>query len=168
MERHLELNVQPMTAYNGVSVMVLAGISTNKTYFFVVPDTPNGHRYINEILRPNVVPYLRQLGPNSIFKDDNARPHRARMVDDFLRQDGVVRMNWPPVSPDLACIAHICGILWRAVNKRITQQPRLADIPGMLRQEWGLKTQQQLQRLVYSKRRRLTECNVHRGGYTNY
>ena len=157
-----------MTAYNGVSVMAWAGISTNKTYLVVVPDTLNGRRYINEILRLNVVPYLRQLGPNSIFKDNNARPHRARMVDDFLRQNGVVRMDWPPVSPDLACIAHIWGILWRAVNKRITQQPRLADIPEMVRQEWGLKTQQQLQRLVYSMRRRLTECNVHRCGYTHY
>ena len=158
-EMHLEPNVQPTTAYNGGSVMVWAGISTNgKTDLVVVPGTLNGRRYIDEILRPHVIPYLRQMGPNSIFQDDNARPHRARIVDDFLRQNGVVRMDWPPMSPDLACIEHVRDILGRAVNKRIAQHTRLTDLPGMLRQEWGLITKPQIQRLVNFMRRRMTEC----------
>ena len=135
-EMHLEPNVQPTTAYNGGSVLVKAGISTNgKTDLVVVSSTLNGRRYIDDILRPHVIPYLRKMMSNSIFQDDNARPHRARIVDDFLRQNGVVIMGWPPMSPDLACIEHVCDIFGRDVIKRITQHTRLADLPGMLRQE---------------------------------
>ena len=70
-----------------------------------------GRRYINEILRPHVLPYLRQMGQNAIFHDDNARPYRARIKDDFLRQNGVERLEWPPTSPDLSCIEHV-GYSW--------------------------------------------------------
>ena len=39
----------------------------------------------DEILRPHVVPFLRPVVNNGIFQDDNARPHRARIVDGFLQ-----------------------------------------------------------------------------------
>ena len=83
-KRHLEPTVQPTTAYNSGSVIIWAGISLNvRTALVVVPGNLNGRRYIDEILRPNVVPYLRQMGQNAIFQDDNASLHRARIVDDF-------------------------------------------------------------------------------------
>ena len=70
--------------------MLRAGISSNgRTALVVVPGSWIGRRYIDEILRP----YLRQMGQNAIFQDDNARPHRARIVDDFLRQNGVERLE---------------------------------------------------------------------------
>ena len=51
-ERYLEPNVQPSTAYNGGSLMVWAGISTNgNTDLVVVLCTLNGLRYIDEILK---------------------------------------------------------------------------------------------------------------------
>ena len=85
-ERHLEPTVQPTTAYNGGSVMIWAGISLKgRTALVVVPGNLNGRRDIDEILRPHVVPYLRQKGQNAIFQDDNARPHCARIVDNFLQ-----------------------------------------------------------------------------------
>ena len=48
--------------------MIWAGISLNgRTALVVVPGNLNGRRYIDEILRPHVVPYLRQMGQNAIF-----------------------------------------------------------------------------------------------------
>ena len=87
--------------------MVWAGISNNvRSALVVVPGNLTGRRYIDEILRPHVVPYLRQMGQNAIFQDDN-----ARILDDFLRQNGVERLEWPPMSPDLSCIEHV-GYSW--------------------------------------------------------
>ena len=168
-ERHLEPTVQPTTAYNGGSVMIWAGISLNgRTALVVVPGNLNGRRYIDEILRPHVVPYLRHMGQNAIFQDDNARPHRARIVDNFLQPNGVQRLEWPPMYPDLSCIEHLWDILGRAVNKHINQHTRLADLQRLLLQECAAIPQRQIQRLVNSMSWRLNECRVNIGGYTHY
>ena len=112
--------------------------------------------------------YLRQMGQNAIFQDNNARPHRARIVDNFLQLNGVQRLEWPPMSPDLSCIEHLWDILGRAVNKHINQRTRLADLQRLLLQEWAAIPQRQIQRLVNSMRRIPNECRVNLGGYTHY
>ena len=111
--------------------MIWAGISLNgRAALVVVPGNLNGGRYIDEILRPQVVPYLGQIGKIAIFQDDNARFHRARVVDNFLQLTGVKRLEWPPMSPDL----HLWDILGRAVNKQIHQQTRLGDLQRLLQE----------------------------------
>ncbi|GFT47856.1 transposable element Tcb1 transposase [Trichonephila clavipes] len=43
-----------------------------------------GQRYVDDILRPHVEPFLN--GPSgAIFQQDNALPHTARVAQDFLR-----------------------------------------------------------------------------------
>ena len=89
-------------------VMIWAGISLNgRTALVGVPGNLNGRRYTDEILRHHGVPYLRQIGQNAIFQDDNARPHRARIMDSFLQRNGVQRLEWLSMSPDLSCIEHL-------------------------------------------------------------
>ena len=88
--------------------MIWAAISLNRrTALVVVPENLNGRRFIDEILRPHVVPYLRQMGQNAIFQDENARPHHAGIVDNFLRLNGVHRLERPPMSTDLSFIEHL-------------------------------------------------------------
>ena len=166
-ERHLEPTVQPTTAYNGGSVGITCSLN-GRTDLVVVSENLNGRRYIDETLRPHVVPYLRQMGQNAVFQDDHARPHRARIVDIFLQLNGVQQLEWTPMSPDLSCIDHLWDILGRAVNKHINQHTRLADLQGLFLQEWAAIPQRQIQRLVNSMRRRLNECRVSLGGYTHY
>ncbi|GFT03382.1 transposable element Tcb1 transposase [Trichonephila clavipes] len=65
--------------------------------------TLTGKRYVDDILRPHVGPFLNGL-PGAIFQQDNARPHTARVAEDFLRhfQTG----PWPAHSPDLSPVEH--------------------------------------------------------------
>ncbi|GFV56961.1 DDE_3 domain-containing protein [Trichonephila clavipes] len=44
-----------------------------------------GQRYVDVILRPHVRPFLNGLS-GTIFQQDNARPHTARVAQDFLRR----------------------------------------------------------------------------------
>ena len=88
--------------FGGGSVMVWGGISRHtRTPLYHVEGNLNANRYVNEILRPLVIPGLQQIGPDAIFQDDNARPHRARVTNAFLEQEGVTHMPWPANSPDL-------------------------------------------------------------------
>ena len=62
----------------------------------------NAQRYINEVLVPEVIPFLLQNGPSLNFQQDNARPVVARVVNDFFNQNNVDRLPWPALSPDLS------------------------------------------------------------------
>ena len=44
---------------------------------------------------------------NSILQDDNARPHRARVITDYLQNVGAERMERPATSPDLNPTEHL-------------------------------------------------------------
>ncbi|GFX31734.1 DDE_3 domain-containing protein [Trichonephila clavipes] len=55
-------------------------------------------RYVDDILRSHVGPFLNGL-PGALFQQDNARPHAARIAQDFPRH--FQTLPWPARSPDL-------------------------------------------------------------------
>ena len=65
----------------------------------VVRRTFMGHHYVDDILRPRVGPFLNGL-PGAIFQQDNARPHTARVTQDFLCH--VQTLPWPALTPTCA------------------------------------------------------------------
>nr|KAG5705712.1 hypothetical protein BaRGS_026651 [Batillaria attramentaria]KAG5705713.1 hypothetical protein BaRGS_026652 [Batillaria attramentaria] len=88
--------------YGGGSLVVWDGISVQgKTDLHVFWNgTLTAIRYRDEILGPVVRPYAGAIGPEFILMDDNARPHRARIVDQYLEEESMERMEWPARSPD--------------------------------------------------------------------
>ena len=109
--------------------MVWGGISlTGKTRLVIIGGNLNAERYRDEILQPVAIPYLHSLGPNSILQDDNARPHRAGFIRDYLQNVGVEKMEWPASSPDLNPIENLWDQLGRAVRARVTNTTTLADL----------------------------------------
>ena len=73
-------------------------------------------RYRDEILRPVAVPLVHQR--NLILQQDNARPHVARVCQDFLANNDIAPLAWAPYSPDLTPIEHMWDELDRRVRKR--------------------------------------------------
>lgn len=158
-ERFADCCVDRVTAFGGGSVMVWGGISAvGKTPLIVIDGNMTAQRYRDEVLQPVVLPYLRgNLGPNAIFQDDNARPHRARIVNEYLQDEGVERMEWPANSPDLNPIEHLWDQLGRSVRQRVTDRTTLAELRLILVEEWNAIPQARVTRLVNSMRRR---CNA--------
>ena len=96
--------------------MVCAGISIGGRTDLVFNDgNLNSGRYIDEVLRLHVRPYFVAIGNEAIFQDDNVRPHRGRIVVDFLQENAVEHMEWPAISPDMSAIEHLWDILEREI-----------------------------------------------------
>jgi transposase len=96
--------------------------------------------------------FFPKYAPNGIqrpvFMDDNARPHRVRVVTDYLCDESITVR-----SPDLNLIEHIWNIIGRRVKERTQPVQTLNDLKQTLHQEWQRLTQVQIRCLVGSMRR---------------
>ncbi|GFT93557.1 DDE_3 domain-containing protein [Trichonephila clavipes] len=62
-------------------------------------------------------PYAAAIGNDFILMDDNARPHQAQIVEEYLEDHGFrKRMEWPARSPDLNPIEHH---LWDNLGRQV-------------------------------------------------
>lgn len=55
-------------------------ISQRKTDLVTVHGSVTARSYLRDIIEPIIIPQFRQHPPNFLFMDDNAPPHRGRIV----------------------------------------------------------------------------------------
>ncbi|GFV31362.1 DDE_3 domain-containing protein [Trichonephila clavipes] len=68
--------------------------------------TITGHIYRDVILE-HVRLFRGAMGAEFLFRDDNARPHRANIVDECLQSEDITHMDWPAYSPNLNLIENV-------------------------------------------------------------
>lgn len=169
-ERYAQCNIRPTVSFNGGSVMFWGGISlTARTELVSLRGASlNSQRYINEILAEHVVPFAGYIGNDFLLIQDNARPHVARIVQDYLHEVGIETLNWPPHSPDLNPIEHV----WDSIGKKLRNHQPLAasldDVERYVREIWDNIDQNEIRRLFLSMRRRCEAVIRSRGGNTRY
>ena len=93
--------------------------------------------------------------------DANSRPHHAHVMNDFLQDKDIARLEWPACSPDMNPIEHAWDRLKRTVYGRL-------DPPTIAIEEWDNLGQQCLDELVDSMPRRIQACINARGRATGY
>ena len=72
--------------------MVWGGISVrSRKELLVLNGTLKDQRYINKVLQPVVLSLVQQH--QVVLQDANARPHRARIVKQFLQQNNVDHLD---------------------------------------------------------------------------
>ncbi|GFT46657.1 transposable element Tcb1 transposase [Trichonephila clavipes] len=90
----------------------------SRTLLVSIAGRLNSQRYISEVLEQVVFHYLRGLA-TSIFPQDNARPHVARIVPRFFVNLQIEFLPLPAHSPDISPIVN----MWSMVVQLLTQLP---------------------------------------------
>jgi len=168
-ERFADCTVSQRHSYNGGGVMIWAGISANAhTDLHFFDRNMNADVYVEEVLIPYVVPYAPFIGENFLFMQDNARPHIARRVLNFLDEVGINRLDWPANSPDLNPIEHLWDNLGRKVRNHAPAPQTLRELQRVFGNEWNTITQDEIKGPIRSIPDRINEVIRARGGHTHY
>ncbi|GFT46373.1 transposable element Tcb2 transposase [Trichonephila clavipes] len=136
---------------------------------YIIRDRPlTARRYRDEILRPIAVPYAAAIGDDFILMDDNCRPHHANLVEDFLFEEGIVRMEWSACSLDMNPIEHVWDALGRRVSGRQPPPQTLQELERALLEEWDRIPQLVINSLIDSMPQRCSTLLAVRGNHTPY
>ena len=127
----------------------------------VIDETLTAQRFIDEVIRPRVLPYAGAIGDTFILKGRQRSPPSRSIVNDFLEEQGITRMQWPAVSLDPNPIEHLWDTLGRNVTDRLTPDSTLDDLLGILQDEWIRIPQNSVNTLINSMQQR---CFLPGGG----
>ncbi|GFU36793.1 DDE_3 domain-containing protein [Trichonephila clavipes] len=117
--RYHQENTIERYRYGGAEWLVWGGILLgSRTDLHVQSVTMTGHIYRDVIPEQEVRLFRGAMGAEFLFMDDNARPHRAKIVDEWLQSEDITRMDWPASSPDLNPIEHVWDMLGRRIAAR--------------------------------------------------
>jgi transposase len=167
--RYAERFVVPTVHKGGPSLMVWGAISWNHKSSLEFLDSMTADVYLHQVLQPVGLPFARTEVPEHlIWMDDNAPPHRAQVVQEYLQAEGVERLQWPAISPDLNPIEKMWDLLRTAVARRHPLPAKLDDLRVALAQEWDSIPMQTVQSLIRSMTRRCQAVLVAQGGPTKY
>ena len=150
------------------SVMIWGGMSLNGTaglFFLPTGTTMNGQRYLD--LLKNKLELHMAVHNCTVFMQDGAPCHRAKIVTQFLKSKKIRILDWPGNSPDLNPIENLWSILKDKVSKK---QPTSAKmLEQAIKEVWVRElSNEYCQSLVESMPRRLEAVIKAKGGPTKY
>ncbi|GFT65153.1 transposable element Tcb1 transposase [Trichonephila clavipes] len=92
--RYHQENTIERHRYGGEGWLLWGGIILgSRTDLHVQSVTMTSHIYQDVILEQPVCLLRGAMGAEFLFMDDNARPHRANIVDEFLQSEDITRMD---------------------------------------------------------------------------
>ncbi|GFV60777.1 uncharacterized protein TNCV_1780811 [Trichonephila clavipes] len=111
---YLHSNIHETDNYGGGGLMVRAGIMLDdRTSLYIFErGSVTGVRYKDEVLEPYVHLIRGACATEFILLDNNARPHTAVLVDEFLESEDMRRMDWP-ASLQILTLKSMSGTLFR-------------------------------------------------------
>ncbi|GFW63378.1 uncharacterized protein TNCV_400441 [Trichonephila clavipes] len=106
-------------------------------------------------------PFLNGL-PEAIFQQDNARPHTARVAQDFLPHFETI--PWPARSPDLSPVEYV----WDQLKRQILSCHSVYDLELAIQDLWAHLPQDNIRCLINSMPDSVVACNAAGGGSACY
>ncbi|KFM63362.1 Histone-lysine N-methyltransferase SETMAR, partial [Stegodyphus mimosarum] len=168
--RNQSQNITEHHSFRGGSIMVWAGISLGyRTDLHMFKrGSLKAVWYPDEILEPIVRLYAAAVGHTFVLMDDNARPHRADIVDDYLESEGIARITGPAYLSDLNPIENLWDALGRAASSRFPPLATLIELKTALQEERRLLNSAVVDHLIESIVTRCKLCIQMRGDHIPY
>ena len=169
VEAMTEDNTHGNVAHGGGSVHVWGGISHMCKNLFVRSGSNVTGAVYRRVLEERLVPHDRPWYRNNwLLADDNDRPHRARVVDDYLHEQDIIRMDWAPYRPDMNSIEHILNEIGRGLEELDPQSVNLRQLAVVVQHIWQQIPLERVQTLVSSMPRGVRALVDVRGTSTRY
>lgn len=169
-ERYLAITTTPTVSFGGGSVMVWGGVSSDaRTELVIVDNALTATRYVEDILQEHVVPFGGFIGYDQfILMHDNARPHVAHIVNEYLQEVGIQKLQWPARSPDLNPIEHIWDKLKTSIKTASNPPQTLSQLRDAALTAWRDLSQVDIKNVIQSMPDRIQAVIRARGGNTQY
>ncbi|GFV54114.1 DDE_3 domain-containing protein [Trichonephila clavipes] len=90
--------------------------------------------------------------------DDNARPHRANIVDECLQSEDITRIDLTAYLPELNPIEHVWDMLGRRIAACQPPPTCLLELRRPLLDEWCNIPKDPIDNLILSMPRRCKAC----------
>ncbi|GFV11416.1 transposable element Tcb2 transposase [Trichonephila clavipes] len=120
-----------------------------------------GHRYVDDILRPHVGPFVNGL-PRAIFQQGNARLHTSRVALDFLGH--FQTLPWPARSPNWSSVEYVCDQL----KRQMPSCHSVHDLKLSAQDLWAHLPQDNIRCLINSMPDHVAACIAAGGCLTRY
>jgi transposase len=120
------------------------------------------------ILSSTLIPNLQNLSfKNPILLQDGAPCHTSKSTCNFLKSNNIKTIpTWPSQSPDLNVIENLWGIIKRNID--LSNVSSSQEIFEIVKKEWDMIPQSQIQNLIKSMEKRLKAVISVKGGNTKY
>ena len=163
-----DLPYNTKTQNQGVSVMFWGCFSKQGLGPLVPIDgTMDSTKYLN-ILRDYVVPLIHDNPHSMLFMQDNAPCHKSRAVSQFLADNEITVLDWPPQSPDLNPIENLWSIVKARRAKKFNPPTSRQELIDQVYKIWSEIDSDLRKNLADSAINRLKECLRRNGKQTKY
>ena len=105
---------------------------------------------------------------NTLFMEDGAPCHTAKMTKEWQDRNGIKWLPWPSQSLEMNPIEHLWAILDRAVWKKSRKPTSRAELLTRLREAWAEIPQEKILELVSSMPERVKSLKSANGKSTKY
>ena len=132
---YVERIIVETVAFGRCSVMVRGCAPHDyRFYLITVRVNLNGQIYLQNIVDARVVPHFdnHPLNKRPVFMDESARPHRARVMAYYLRDESITTLPWLDLNPT----EDMWDIIGLRVKERTSPVQTLNDLQQTLHQEW--------------------------------
>nr|CAD7260173.1 unnamed protein product [Timema shepardi] len=144
-------HVQEVHTFTGGSVIFWAGMMLgHRTPLIPIRGTMTSIQYMQDIVEPIVLPYRRAVGHRFIKANDNAMQHHGHMVQQCLKNNDIVIMEWPAQSPDMRQIENNLDMLKQAIHCLSHPPENVQQLIGSVLEEWANLALEDIDNLIGS------------------